>query len=71
LGTAVANRYLVVRAPALRLLDGEVIEHVDKQGRRWRATATALTLVAPKTGEDILVVEGDAYEIAERLRTLG
>ncbi len=71
LGTTVASHYLIVRALALRLLDGEVIEHVDKQGRRWRATATALTLVAPKTGEDILMVEGDAYEIAERLRKLG
>jgi hypothetical protein len=70
LGTAVVTRYLIVRALALRLLDGEVIEHVDKQGRRWRATATALTLVAPETGEDTLVVEGDAYEIAERLRKL-
>jgi len=66
----VASRYLIVRALALRLLDGEVIEHVDKQGRRWRATATALTLLASETG-DTLVFEGDAYEIAERLRKLG
>lgn len=65
-----ADRYRTLRALALRLLNGEVIEHVDGRGRRWRATAKRLTLVSPETGEAAPVVDGDAYEIADWLTKL-
>jgi len=67
---AVADRYRTLRALALRLLNGEVLEHVDGRGRRWRATAKHLTVVSSETGEGAPVVDGDAYEIADRLTKL-
>lgn len=66
-----ATRYRKVRALALRLLRGEVIERVDEHGRRWKGTATVLAIMLPETGETALIIEGDAYDVAERLSTVG
>jgi hypothetical protein len=66
----VVERYQTVRALALRLLRGEIIAFVDHGGRPWRASATQLVLVSRETGERVVVVDGDAYDVAERLSTL-
>jgi hypothetical protein len=49
---------------AVRLLAGEVVDLVDEHGRRWRATATTLSLVHLGTGEAGLVLEGSAGDVA-------
>jgi hypothetical protein len=64
------DRYGTVFRLATRLLRGETIERVDEHGRYWRATATALYWFEPATGELAPVVEGDAYEVAERFGSL-
>jgi hypothetical protein len=64
------ERYPTVRTLALRLLRGEVVAFVDHGGRPWRASATQLVLVSRETGERVVVLEGDAYDIAEKLSTL-
>jgi len=46
---------------AVRLLLGEEIHLVDEHGRRWVATAEALSYGGAA------VVEGDAYEVAREV----
>jgi hypothetical protein len=62
------ERCPVVFQLAVRLLRGETIDRVDEHGRHWRATATALCLVAPGSGELDAVVQGNAYDVAEPFR---
>jgi hypothetical protein len=52
------ERYPTVFLLAAHLLNGEAIERLDVHGRHWRATATALYLVQPGTGELAPVVRG-------------
>ena len=52
--------YRRVFALCTRLLRGEVLELVDAQGRRWRATARELVAL-PGGGA---VVRGCAYDVA-------
>ncbi len=59
-----ASHYRTVRALALRLLLGEVIEQVDSHGQTLRATGTKLVLVQPDHGGVDRVVEGDAFDVA-------
>jgi hypothetical protein len=60
----VANHYRTVRALALRLLLGEVVEEIDSHGQILRATGTVLVLVQPDDGVTDRVVEGDAFDVA-------
>jgi hypothetical protein len=59
-----ASHYRTVRALALRLLLGEVIEQVDSHGQTLRATRTRLILVQPGDGETDRIVDGDAFDVA-------
>jgi hypothetical protein len=59
-----------VRALAVRLLSGEVLAITGQGGLEWRATAIQLALVSRKTGEPMVVLSGDAYDIAEMLATI-
>ncbi len=65
-----ASRYRTVRALALRLLQGEVIEQVDRHGQTLRATRTELVLIQPVTGETDPVIEGDAFDVAAGLASM-
>jgi hypothetical protein len=60
-----------VCALAVRLLSGEILAIEDDGGLQWRATATQLALVSGKTGEPVVVLSGDAYDVAEMLATIG
>jgi hypothetical protein len=64
------GRYGVVRAFAVRLLAGETIALVDRAGRHWIASATQLVLVQQETPARVLVLEGDAYDVAVELATI-
>jgi hypothetical protein len=64
------ERYATVFLLAARLLNGETIERLDVHGPHWRATATTLALVQPGTGSLGPVVEGDAYDVAERFASV-
>jgi hypothetical protein len=64
------ERYPTVFLLAARLLNGEAIERIDTHGRHGRAAATVLYLVQPGTGELAAVVEGDAYDVAERFASV-
>jgi len=59
-----------VRALALRLLRGEVIEQVDSHGQTLRATHTTLVLVQPGDGVTDGIVEGDAFDVAAAFESL-
>jgi hypothetical protein len=66
----VAPRYPDVRELAIRLLRGEVVQLEDEHGRRWRGEAGRLLVVLPGNGEAAAVLEGDAFDVAERLADL-
>jgi hypothetical protein len=70
MGCVRGERYPTVFLLAARLVNGETIERLDEHGRRWRATASALYLVRPGTGELAPIVEGSTYDVAERLAGL-
>jgi hypothetical protein len=64
----VRDRFPEVHELAVRLTRGETIELTDGHGRRWRASSTALVWIVGT--DEVPVIEGDAYEVAERLAGL-
>lgn len=59
-----------MRGLAVRLLLGEIVTRFDHAGSQWRASATELVLVSRETGERVVIVAGDAFDIAARLATI-
>jgi hypothetical protein len=60
------ERHTIVYRLAVRLLRGETLHAIDRHRRVWRATATALYLLQPGAELALMVVESDAYDVAER-----
>jgi hypothetical protein len=63
-----SDRHRAVCELAFRLLQGEVVEGIDRHGRRWRGTSSSLSVVLPGSGEAGAVLENvDAYDVAVAL----
>jgi hypothetical protein len=64
---ALADRYRAVCGFAQRLIRGEIIGLVDERGREWIASASFLFLISRDAREGVVVVRGDAFDVAHRL----